>query len=113
MGEYSAQHRGGQGLINVQTTKRNGKVENVLDVRDEDEVMIMTELGMMIRSPIRAVSTIGRNTQGVRLIRLNEGDRVTSVAKVVEEEDDGTSGEGDEEGNAGAEMPDEAAEAEE
>ena len=97
MSEYRAQNRNGQGLINIQTTQRNGRVVAVLDVRDEDEIMIMTSEGMVIRTPVSTLSTIGRNTQGVRLIRLNVGDKVVAVAKVAEKE-----GEGGEEGNGAA-----------
>jgi DNA gyrase subunit A len=87
MSEYPAHNRNTQGVINVQTSQRNGKVVAVLDVRDADETMIMTQEGMIIRCPVKALSVIGRNTQGVRLIRLNEGDRVTAVAKLAEGEE--------------------------
>lgn len=87
MSEYTRKNRGGQGLINIQTTKRNGKVVAVLDVRAEDEIMIMTEAGMVIRTSVRGIRTLSRNTQGVTLIKLNDSDKVTAVAKVVEEDD--------------------------
>jgi DNA gyrase subunit A len=84
MDEYRTTRRKGKGIINIQTTDRNGKVVAVLDVRDTDEIMIITAEGMVIRTPVSTLSTIGRNTQGVRLIRLNETDKVVSVAKLAE-----------------------------
>lgn len=85
MAQYRTQKRNGQGLINIQTTERNGKVVAVLDVRDDDEIMIITSEGMVMRTPVKKIRAIGRNTQGVTIIRLNEGDKVVSVAKLAEE----------------------------
>ncbi len=84
--EYRAQNRGGKGLIDIQTSDRNGPVVAVTKVTDEDEVMITTSGGMMIRTRISDTRTIGRNTQGVRLIKLDEGDSVGSLAKLPLEE---------------------------
>ncbi len=81
--EYRVQARGGSGIINIRTTGRNGKVVAVLSVRDSDELMIMTERGMVVRIGLGQVRTIGRATQGVRLIGLNQEDRVVAVARVV------------------------------
>ncbi|MBM4045153.1 MAG: DNA gyrase subunit A, partial [Planctomycetes bacterium] len=98
--EYRTQSRGGIGLINIKTSERNGKVVALLDVRDEDEVMMITSQGMVIRTPINTIRPIGRNTQGVRLIALNEADKLVAVARLVKEEggEDGA-----ETGQAGAE----------
>ncbi len=85
MGRHRTQKRNGQGLINIQTTKRNGKVVAVLDVRDDDEIMVITAGGKAIRTPVKKISQVHRNTQGVRIIRLNDGDKVVSVAKLAEE----------------------------
>jgi len=85
--EYRQTNRGGLGVINVKVTERTGKVVGVLDVRDDDEIIIMTRNGMAIRVPIRTIRCIGRNTQGVRLISLKPGDQVVSVARVVPEEE--------------------------
>ncbi len=84
--EYRAQNRGGKGLIDIQTSDRNGPVVAVTKVTDDDEVMITTSGGMMIRTRISDTRTIGRNTQGVRLIKLDEGDLVGSLAKLPLEE---------------------------
>ena len=80
--EYTTHRRGGQGNIDIRTTKRNGKVVAGLEVREDNEVMITSEGGMIVRIPAPSVRCTGRNTQGVRLVRLDEGDRVTAVAAV-------------------------------
>jgi DNA gyrase subunit A len=84
--EYSAQRRGGQGVINIKTTERNGKVVALINVSDKDEIMMMTANGMVIRSAISTIRSIGRNTQGVKLISLKQGDKLVSVAPVVSED---------------------------
>ena len=84
--EYSAHHRGGQGVINIKTTERNGKVVALIDVRDTDELIMITAKGMIIRTPINTIRAIGRNTQGVKLFAVEEGDKLVSVARVVPEE---------------------------
>ncbi len=84
--EYRAQNRGGKGLIDIQTSERNGPVVAVAKVTDDDEVMLTTGGGMAIRTRVSTMRTIGRNTQGVRLIKLDEGDVVGSLAKLPEDE---------------------------
>lgn len=79
---YRLQRRGGKGLIDIKTTERNGSVVVTAAVRDSDEIMITTTRGMMVRLRVGDISVIGRNTQGVRLIRLDEGDSVASLAKI-------------------------------
>ena len=90
--EYSVQRRSGQGVINIKTTDRNGKVVALINVSDEDEFMMMTANGMIIRSAIKAIRSIGRNTQGVRLISLKQGDKLVSVAPVVSDESEDSEG---------------------
>jgi len=87
--EYRRQGRGGQGIINIKTSDRNGPVVGVLDVTDEDDVMMITAAGMVIRTPIRTIRPIGRNTMGVNVIALREGDRLVAIARVVQNGDDG------------------------
>jgi len=82
-GEYSVQHRGGQGVINIKTSERNGKVVALMNVSDENELMMMTAKGMIIRAATNTIRSIGRNTQGVTLISLKAGDKVVSVAPVI------------------------------
>lgn len=83
--DYRVTRRGGKGVISIKTTKRNGHVVAVKVVNENDEVMIMTTNGVMIRLPVSGISVIGRNTQGVRVINLAKGDIVTDVACVVSE----------------------------
>jgi DNA gyrase subunit A len=84
--EYRLQGRGGQGLIDIRTTERNGKVVNLVAVDDQDEVMLITKGGQIVRTAAAGISVIGRNTQGVRCINLNPDDKVVSVARVPSEE---------------------------
>ncbi len=81
--DYRVTHRGGIGVIDIKTTDRNGYVVAVKEVVDDDELMIISEIGILIRLPIRDIKVIGRNTQGVRVINLSENDRVIDVARVV------------------------------
>lgn len=81
--EYRLTGRGGKGIITVKDTPRNGPVKSLKQVGDDDELMIITAKGVIIRLPIRGVSVMGRNTQGVKLIQLDEGDKVVAVARVV------------------------------
>ncbi|MBI1969129.1 DNA gyrase subunit A [Candidatus Woesearchaeota archaeon] len=82
--EYRLISRGGIGVINIQCTDRNGKVVAVNTVSDDDEVMLISQKGIAIRMPVQGISVIGRNTQGVRLMKIEDGDKVMDMAKVVE-----------------------------
>jgi DNA gyrase subunit A len=83
--EYRVQGRGGKGIIDIKTTERNGKVVGLVQVKDADEVMLVTNGGMLIRMRAREISVIGRNTQGVRLIALENGtEKVTGISKLPE-----------------------------
>ena len=84
--EYRSQNRGGKGLIDIKTSDRNGHVVAIAKVSDADEVMITTTGGILIRTKVAEMREIGRNTQGVRLIRVEEGNTVSSLAKMPEEE---------------------------
>ena len=84
--DYTPHHRGGQGMINIKTTLRNGGVVASVSVTADDEMLIVTKDGIMIRMKISDINEIGRNTQGVRLIKLkSENDAVVAVAKLVSE----------------------------
>jgi DNA gyrase subunit A len=85
--EYPRIRRGGKGVIDIKTTDRNGQVVSCKQVLDGDEVMIVTQQGIMIRVPINDISCIGRNTQGVRVINVDEGDRVIDMTRVVVDEE--------------------------
>jgi DNA gyrase subunit A len=80
--EHPVQGRGGQGVICIQTTERNGRVVGALQVSPEDELMLITSTGTLVRTPVADISTMGRNTQGVRLIRLDESDRLVGISRV-------------------------------
>lgn len=86
--EFRLQRRGGYGIKLIQLTKKNGVVAAIRYVQEEDEILIVTEGGMLIRTNVAGISRFGRAAQGVRVIRLNEGDRVVSVARAEAVEDD-------------------------
>ena len=85
--EYRQQGRGGSGVITIKTTDRNGFVIGVNQVNDADDVMIITNRGKIIRMKVNQISIIGRNTQGVRLISLESGEKVVGLAKLAEKEE--------------------------
>jgi DNA gyrase subunit A len=86
--EYRKQARGGKGIITMKTTERNGSVVGVLPVTDEDDLMIITDGGKIIRLRAKDLSIIGRNTQGVRLINLDEQEKLVGVARAVKREEE-------------------------
>ena len=86
--EYRVQGRGGKGIISVKTTERNGPAVGFLQVRDEDEIMLMAAQGKVLRCKVDDIREIGRNTQGVRLLDMDGvEDRVVAVARLVEREE--------------------------
>ncbi len=89
VGEYRLTHRGGKGVINVRVTERNGQVVALRAVTDDDQLMLITSKGTLLRMELRELREIGRATQGVRLIRVADEDRVVAVAKMVSEKDEG------------------------
>ena len=84
---YRLQSRAGKGIINIKTTKKNGLVAGIKAVKDDDELMCVTQQGMTVRCSIKDIRSSGRNTQGVRFISLSKDDKVSSIAKVVSRED--------------------------
>lgn len=84
--EYLAQRRGGKGVINVKVTGKNGSVSGMLAVKDTDEIMIISQQGKLIRIPVKGIRVMGRATQGVIAMTLEEGDRVSAVTVVESEE---------------------------
>jgi len=84
--EYPTQARAGKGVITIKTTERNGSVVYAYEVTDQDELMIITGHGKIIRMKVAGISVIGRNTQGVKLINLGEGEKVVGVAKIMDDE---------------------------
>ncbi len=86
--EYPVQNRGGKGVITIKTSERNGKVVGILLVKEEDDLMLVTDTGKLIRMSVDGISVISRNTQGVRLIGLQEHERVVSTARLAIIEED-------------------------
>ncbi len=84
--EYSVQGRGGKGVISIKVIERGGKAVGLLQVRDEDEIVLITNSGKLIRTKAGNISLLGRNTQGVKLMDLEADDRIVSIGRVVEEE---------------------------
>ncbi len=87
--DYRLTRRGGKGVITVKTSERNGKLIAMKEVNDADELVIITTQGMVIRQSVSELRVMGRNTQGVRLIRLNEDDDIADIARVIPEEENG------------------------
>ncbi len=81
--DFPVHGRGGQGVIAIQTTERNGSMVGAIQVGDEDEVMLISSNGTLVRTPVAEISVQGRNTQGVRLIRLDEGDRLVGLDRII------------------------------
>lgn len=86
--EYRLQSRGGKGIITIKTTERNGDVVGILQVSDDDEIMMITAHGKVIRLKLKSIRTIGRNTQGVRLFDLGKEDKIKDVALLAEKEEE-------------------------
>ena len=86
--EYRVQSRGGKGIITMKTTDKNGEVIGVKAVSNADDLMVITDKGQVVRIRIREISTMGRNTQGVRLVRLKEGEKVVACQSLAEKEHD-------------------------
>ncbi|MDF1612075.1 DNA gyrase subunit A [Stygiobacter electus] len=87
--DYRLTKRGGKGVITIKTSDKNGKMIAMKEVNDNDELVIITTNGMVIRQAVKELRVMGRNTQGVRLIRLNEDDAIADIARVIPEEDEG------------------------
>ncbi len=85
--EYPVQKRGGKGVISIKTTQRNGRVVSILLVEEENDLMLMTNIGKIIRMPIKGISIISRNTQGVKLMGLESDERIVGAARLAEKEE--------------------------
>jgi DNA gyrase subunit A len=85
--EYPVQKRGGKGVISIKTTQRNGLVVSILLVEEDNDLMLMTNNGKIIRMPFKGISVISRNTQGVKVMGMEVGERVVGAARLAEKED--------------------------
>jgi DNA gyrase subunit A len=83
--DYRKTKRGAHGVINIKTSERNGKVVCVKEVSGDDELIVTSQNGMVIRIPVRGIREQGRATQGVRVMRMKEGDKVVGLARLVQE----------------------------
>jgi DNA gyrase subunit A len=86
LADYRIQRRGGQGLINIKTTARNGKVVGIGQVVESDDIMLITNAGKVLRCPAEGISTMGRATQGVRVMNLSSDEKLVAVARLAEED---------------------------
>ena len=82
--EYPVQGRGGLGVITIKCNEKIGTVTGIQQVTDNDELLVITATGNIVRMKVKEISVIGRNTQGVRLVGLGEGNQVVSIEKLVE-----------------------------
>jgi DNA gyrase subunit A len=94
--EYRVQSRGGKGVITIKTSERNGCVVAIKQVTEDNDLMLITDQGKIIRNRITDTRVIGRNTQGVRLMVTEENERIVAVAKLAERDDDETDREAEE-----------------
>ncbi len=88
LSEYRSQNRGGKGVITIKTTEKVGKLISIMEAVDTDDLMLITDQGIMIRQPVDNIRTIGRNTQGVRLAKLDQNTYISSAARVMKDDDD-------------------------
>ena len=86
--DYREQNRGGKGVITIKTTEKVGKLIAIMEAVDDDDLMLITNQGIMIRQPVNQIRTIGRNTQGVKLAKLDEGTNISSATRILNEEND-------------------------
>ncbi|MGB1799417.1 MAG: DNA gyrase C-terminal beta-propeller domain-containing protein, partial [Gammaproteobacteria bacterium] len=86
--DYPQKSRGGVGVISIQVSERNGAVVGAVAVENEDEIMLISDQGTLIRTPVGDISVFGRNTQGVRLVNLNEDEHLAGLERIVEISDD-------------------------
>jgi len=106
IGEYRVQSRGGKGIITIKTSERNGKVVDIKLVDDSQDLMFITDQGKLLRTSVGNIRVIGRNTQGVRFMVLEESERIVAVAQLAEkDEDDGGDSEAEETAFEGGEAP--------
>ena len=85
--QYRTQKRGGKGVMTMRTTNKTGKMVSIMEVVDSDDLIVITNKGVLMRQPISKIRTIGRVTQGVRLVKLDEGSTISSITRVVHEEE--------------------------
>ena len=83
--QYRTQTRGGKGVLTMRCTDKPGKMVKIMEVVDSDDLIVITDAGVLMRQPVGAIRTIGRVTQGVRLVKLDDGSIISSITRVMEE----------------------------
>src|ERR1700712_5438285 len=105
--DYRVQKRGGKGIITIHRTDKTGDAVSIMEVPPEDELMLMTKQGILIRMPVKGIRVAGRNTQGVRLVNLDNDDLVMDVARVVPDDEADTGDDSAEAAGVGPEADEE------
>jgi DNA gyrase subunit A len=103
--EYRVQHRGGRGIITLKRADKTGDIVALKEVLPDDELMMITKKGIMIRVPVEGIRVSGRNTQGVKVMNLTSGDLVVDVARVVKEDEDENGAEEEDDADGPAREP--------
>jgi DNA gyrase subunit A len=85
--QYRTQKRGGKGVLTMRCTDKTGKMVNIMEVVDTDDLIVITDSGVLMRQPVSDIRTIGRVTQGVRLVKLDGGTTISSITRVMKEEE--------------------------
>ena len=85
--QYRTQSRAGKGVLTMRTTEKTGKMVAIMEVVETDDLIIITDMGVIMRQPVSAIRTIGRVTQGVRLVKLDEGAMISSISRVIREDE--------------------------
>ena len=91
--QYRTQTRGGKGVMTMRCTDKTGKMVNIMEVVDSDDLIIITNSGVLMRQPVAEIRTIGRVTQGVKLVKLDDGASISSITRVISEEEPTTTSE--------------------
>ena len=84
--QYRAQKRGGKGVMTMRVTEKTGKMTSIMEVVDTDDLVVITDQGVLMRQPVSEIRTIGRVTQGVKLVKLDEGAKISSISRVIHED---------------------------
>ena len=83
--QYRTQTRGGKGVMTMRVTEKTGKMVSIMEVVDADDLIVITDKGVLMRQPVSNIRTIGRVTQGVKLVKLDEGSKISSISRVINE----------------------------
>ena len=84
--QYRTQTRAGKGVLTMRCTDKTGKMVNIMEVVDSDDLIVITDSGVLMRQPVKAIRSIGRVTQGVRLVKLDDGTNISSITRVISED---------------------------